>query len=87
MYETIDDNLKINEKILSSNVSVGHLDDFNSYLDRIISNKKTQNLLNMKSENENINETLEKKREYIYNRYSQLFNSNYTLWSPIKIIN
>ena len=84
LYETIEDNLIISGKILSSRVSFEHLDDFNSYIDRVISNKKAQNLLNMNSENENIENTLKKKREYIFMRYSKLFNSNYTLWTAIK---
>ena len=84
LYETIEDNFKINEKILNSTVNSEYLDDYNSYINRIISNKKAQNLLNMKSENENIEDTLKKKRKYIYNRYHKLFNKNYTLWEEIK---
>lgn len=88
LYETIEDNLKINEKILNSKkkVSFEYLEDYNSYLERIIFKKKVQNLNNMRCTSDNITETLEKKKNYIKDRFNKLFDKNYILWSQINNI-
>ena len=88
LYETIEDNLKINERILNSKekISFEYLEDYNSYLERIIFKKKVQNLDNMRCTSENVTETLQNKRDYIKNRYRKLFDKNYILWSQINNI-
>ena len=96
LYINLDDNSKINKKILNANININFKEDYDSYIEKVIEKKRNQNIKNMAihtydrnyilqnleilKETSEINKILYNKRCYIYQKYNLLFKNNNVYW-------